>query len=162
MQPWISCQEPQQCHCSFWREQFLFNDLYDTQTDKRLWKQCALSIPVYYLFSKFRDERKVRDRTIILHLFLIQPRSLKQRGYGGSFQTQRHHWLIHWPIDNWPSVEEVDPRLSSKGKWIVDPSHMTCSETWLLSPWPQAHESVETVGAYFHKTLYLHPRKYCG
>ena len=44
-----------------------------------------------YLFNKFGYERKVRNRTIILHIFLIQPRSLKQRGYDGSFQTQWHH-----------------------------------------------------------------------
>jgi len=94
-------------------------------------------MPCYYPFNKFRDERKVRNRTIILHLFLIQPRSLQQWGYGSLFQTQCGSASLTHPLTYWQwllSVVEVDPHISSKAKWGVDPSHTTCSETCLLSP----------------------------
>ena len=42
-------QEPQQCHCAVSREQFLFNDLYDRQTDNCNRDHCVLSALLYAL-----------------------------------------------------------------------------------------------------------------
>ena len=56
-------QEPQHCHYAFSREQFLSNDLYDKPTDNCQWGHST-----YYLLNKCGNERKVRNRTIILHI----------------------------------------------------------------------------------------------
>jgi len=50
---------------------------YNKQTDQCHLGHCALSV-LLYAFNKFGDERKIRNRTIILQIFLIQARSLKQ------------------------------------------------------------------------------------
>ena len=76
MQTQILHREPQQCHCAFSREQFLSSNLYDNQIGNC---HCALSI---HLRALFGDEEKVIQRTIIIHIFLIQPSNLKQPDYG--------------------------------------------------------------------------------
>jgi len=74
--------DPQQCHCALSREQFLLNNLYDKQTDNFHLDRFALN-PLLFafllLFNQFGDERKVKNGSTILHIFLIQPGSLKQR-----------------------------------------------------------------------------------
>ena len=52
-----------------------------------LWSKCSSIRLAIYLLNRFEDKRKVRYRTIIIHYtFLIQPRFVKQRGYGESIQ----------------------------------------------------------------------------
>ena len=85
-------------HSALSREHFLLNDLYDKQTDNCHRGDCSLSaLPCYYLFIKFGGERKVRNKTTILNIFLIQHIFIKQRTYGGSFE--KHSGITDTTID---------------------------------------------------------------
>jgi len=59
-----------------------------------------MRLATYYLLNKFGYERKDRNRTIILHNFLIQPGSLKQRDFGGSFQTKQYLNVLRYYLGN--------------------------------------------------------------
>ena len=118
-----------QCYYALSRDQFLFNDLYDKQIDNCGWGHCDLTILLYAF---------VINRAINLHIFLTQLRSLKERGYGGSLHTQRHHCRIHWPTDvGHYQLQKLIHLFIKKPKWAVDPIHTSSSGTWWLSPLPQ-------------------------
>ena len=59
--------------------------------------------------------------SVIKLLLKMKYHSIYHKYFGGSFETKRHYWLSHWPVDNgcyqWPKLIHIF-LLKSNGQWI--------------------------------------------